>query len=175
MKKWVILTLLGQAAFFGAWWFLESRKVSQGREAHGEFLLETVPVDPRSLLSGDYMALRPAIADASRLLPPGSAGSPAALLLEAQSQVICGGRSLPLYRALSGLRPAPAALPEAGPGRLWVRALNGPNARLAFGIERYYFSEAREEDLRPLPGGHFYARVVAAPDGSLKLLGLEKK
>ena len=63
MRKWLILLctafILG-AVNFGIW------KNEQLIE-HGEtVLLELAPVDPRSLMQGDYMALRFAMADAIR-------------------------------------------------------------------------------------------------------------
>jgi uncharacterized membrane-anchored protein len=71
-------------------------------------------------------------------------------------------------------RPLPNPLPDPGAERVWVRAEGGPPKRLRLGIERYYFNEKRAEEMNALRGGAFYARVVVAKDGTLKLLSLEK-
>jgi len=176
MKKWILATALVQIAFFALWGFSESRKLSQGLSEHGEFLLETYPVDPRDLLSGQYMALRLKISDASKWLPVDSRDlSGCAVLIKAKSVVTVNQRPYQVYSSIGAERPAPEELPAALPGQIWVRAQSGPNARLVFGIERYYFGEDRKDEMNRMRGGQFYARVTAAPDGTLKLLGLERK
>lgn len=61
MRKWLILLcapLILGVINFGIW---QNEKLIENGET---VLLELIPVDPRSLMQGDYMALRFAIADA---------------------------------------------------------------------------------------------------------------
>lgn len=61
MRKWLILlcaVLILAVVNFGIW---QNEKLIENGEV---VLLELVPVDPRSLMQGDYMALQFAIADA---------------------------------------------------------------------------------------------------------------
>jgi uncharacterized membrane-anchored protein len=176
MKSWAKVTLLIQLAFFTAWGAFEGFKLSRGRELHGEFLLETLPVDPRDYLSGQYMALNFAISDASRYLD--SASDPnqsAAVLLAPSGKVALEGKEYPVYGSRRAVRPAPSIRLDADPGQIWVIAQRGATHRLQFGIERYFFNENRKDEMEKMRGGQFYAKVTAAPDGSLKLISLEKK
>lgn len=61
MRKWLILlcaVLILAVVNFGIW---QNEKLIENGE---KVLLELIPVDPRSIMQGDYMALRFALADA---------------------------------------------------------------------------------------------------------------
>ena len=176
MKKWILITLLIQALFFAGWGLSESMKLSQGLAENGEFLLDTRTVDPRDWLSGQYMTVNPLVADASAWLPYDSdPAQDAAVLLQQKGTLTLEGKTYPFYTSIQALRPAPQPLPSPAANQLWVRATGGQPSRLSFGIEKYFFSEDRKGEMNDLRSGRFYARVTAAPDGSLKLLGLVKK
>lgn len=176
MKKWILITLLVQTVFFTGWGISESMKVSQGLVENGEFLLDTRSVDPRDWLSGQYMTVSPLIADASAWLPSDSdPAQDAAVLLQQKGTLTLGGKTYPFYASVQAQRPAPRPLPAAAGQQLWVRAQGGQPSRLSFGMEKYFFSEDRKDEMSGMRGGRFYARVTVSPDGSIKLLGLVKK
>jgi len=109
--------------------------------------LELAPVDPRSLMQGDYMALRFAIADK---LSADASGS-AALRLDA--------------RGVATLDPEP----RAGGLRIRYRVRNG---RVWLGTNAYFFEEGTAERYNGARYGEFR---VDRDTGEAVLVGLRKE
>ncbi len=167
--RWIWLTLAAQLLFFVAWGASEEMKRGGGRE----FLLETERVDPRDLLSGQYMILNVKAARPAGL--SGHAGPVAVRLEKVGDAQVEGGLSLPLWAAAAaqpqeGLPgPWPALQADSG----WAKG-NSDGSRVAYGIERYYFSQARGQSLNLAPG-EFYVKVKLGKKGDLRVLDLLPK
>ena len=139
--------------------FTKERLLEHGRRVY----LELAPVDPRSLMQGDYMALRFAIADAarSRLVPPGSIEGPAT----SNGRIVAGvdGRGVASFRRLADARPL-----AADEVYLRYRVREG---EIKLATNAFFFEEGTGERYEPARYGEF--RV--APDGDLLLTGLRGK
>lgn len=158
-------TLLVQLLFFAGWTARE-----EWVRARGEVIvLETVPVDPRDLWSGQYMVLRYEVSNLSQLLPEeGLTGAVAVRLVPGEAQRI-GGEERHVWRAVE-VRPWADELPEEGEG-VWVRGELESHGRARYGIERYYFSESRlaqMNELRP----PFYVEVQVTRDATMRVLDI---
>ena len=161
--KWIRWTVTAQVLFFLGWAGLEEFR----RVDVVEFLLETRPIDPRDFLSGLYMTLGYRFMD-----PPGSVdGREALVRLEFFRDVTVDGETWPVWRAI--LKSSPSAVDDPGltPTGGWARA-SVENDRLDFGIDRYYFSEGRQEELDGLRGGQFYVLVSLGREGTLRVQDL---
>ncbi len=130
-----LVFLAGQAGYY------------QHAMASGDIVtLRVVPVDPRSLFLGNYMALSYDISDMSRFrLPPdsvklGSLKNGDTVFVELKPQE--GGA-----RPSRVLKEIPAA---RRPGHVYLRATKTWDQRLDFGLERYYIPETRSEDVTRL-------------------------
>jgi uncharacterized membrane-anchored protein len=144
------LALVGGAALHAV--RNNERIIAQGRVV----LVELGPVDPRSLMQGDYMMLRFAIDDA---LPQAGGEAPAAppprfahLALDAS------GRA----RLLAVAQTLPAGADEVG---MRIRARDG---RYSIGPNAFFFQEGQAGDFAAARWGEF--RV--APDGTALLTHL---
>jgi uncharacterized membrane-anchored protein len=116
-------------------------------KTHGErIFLELAPVDPRSLMQGDYMALRFAIAEK---LSPDASGS-AALRVDA--------------RGVATLDPEP----RAGGLRIRYRVRNGA---VWLGTNAYFFEEGTAANYEGARYGEFR---VDRDSGEAVLVGLRK-
>ncbi|MDH5760414.1 MAG: GDYXXLXY domain-containing protein [Gemmatimonadota bacterium] len=161
--KWLRLTLVAQIIFFVAWAGVEE----YGRANAVEFLLETRPVDPRDLLSGHYMTLRYTSLD-----PEGSVeGVRAAVRLEFEKEVTVDGRTWPVWHAVEKVEPGRVGDRSLSSTGGWADA-TVTGSRLDFGIDRFYFSEARKEELNSLRGGSFYVLATLGGDGTLRVKDL---
>ncbi|HEX6101431.1 MAG TPA: GDYXXLXY domain-containing protein [Alphaproteobacteria bacterium] len=107
----------------------KERILAEGRTV----LLELAPVDPRSLIQGDYMALR----YAPKVLP----AAPAETELPAAGAAVLGidGTGVAVYRRLD--RGDPLAADEV---RLRYRSLL-PYGDVRYGAESYFFEEGLAE------------------------------
>ena len=118
--------------------------------------LELAPVDPRSLMQGDYMALRFRIADGVRSLqdPTDSAGMNGTMvaLLEA--------RSVATFERLDDGQPL-----QANEVRLQYRVREG---QLKFATNAFFFEEGRAN----LYEGARYGEFRVDDEGALLLTGL---
>lgn len=128
----------------------KERLLSEGRLVY----LELAPVDPRSLMQGDYMALRYKLANEA-----------AALLTREESSsgrvvVALDARSVASFKRLHD--GGPLAADEA---LLFYRVRNGT---LKFATNAFFFQEAHAQDYAKAHFGEF--RV--ASDGELLLTGL---
>lgn len=166
MKRWWLWALLLNLAFFGAWTLREELRL-RGAQA---FLLETEGADPRDLFAGQYLALAFPVArlGAGDGLSALRDGARVAVRLDAAGTTRVAGKDWPLRRAGSrvSLDEVDAAAYPASAG--WALG-TVERGRVAFGIERYYFNEDREAELRKLVPGRVFALVSLSPDGHLRI------
>ncbi len=161
--KWIRWAVAVQVLFFVGWAGVEE----YGRFNAVEFLLETRPVDPRDLLSGLYMALGYRSMD-----PEGQVtGNEALVRLEFEKEVTINGETWPVWHAVR--KTDPSLVDDRRPTTTsgWARA-SVENGRLDYGIDRYYFSEARQEELGELRGSQFYVLASLGRDGTLRVKDL---
>jgi uncharacterized membrane-anchored protein len=169
VTRWLYGALAAQLIFFGAW---GARLLTSHRDV-AVVWLATEPVDPRDLLSGNYVALRYSIArtycdvDGTtpvpvwiELAPIGGEVTTADGTVTVSSQTQC--RAMP---------------PEPGEGGHWIRGTLEPRGdRITFGIERMFVAET--SPLRTATTGSVVAKV-ALNDGSeprlLDLVPIEKE
>jgi uncharacterized membrane-anchored protein len=149
-----IVVLIGlAAALAGAGLTIRAKEqiLADGRTV----LLELAPVDPRSLIQGDYMALR----YAPKLLPeaPGEA-----LPATGAAVLVLDERNVAAFRRLDGGEPL-------GPDevRLRYRSLL-PDGDVRYGADSYFFEEGRVEAYQAARYG--VLKVDAA--GNSVLIGL---
>ena len=96
--------------------------LSQGREV----TLQTVPVDPRSLLQGDYAILDYEVADVPRWLDDRPAGSAVYVILHECGNVWCASRH-------------DTRRPDSG--EVYIRGTVNERGRLDFGIGTFFVPE----------------------------------
>ncbi len=165
-RRWWLGILLLHLGFFGAWTALEEYR----RRGAPEFLLETEGVDPRDLWSGQYLELAyPAARLSSADLEAGAHnGTPMAVRLEPAGDTRVAGRDWPLWRATAKQAAKDGDYSAYPAAAGWARG-QALGQRVLFGIERYYFQEDREAELRKLVPGRYFALVSLSPDGRLRL------
>lgn len=159
-----------QVLFFLAWggWLLSSKTSDSP-----EFYLETVPVDPRDLLSGTFVALTYAVSTPQ-------AGACAQVLNNSQTFYVklenrgktasLPGGVVPVYEAADCAFEAR----DKEPG--WARAVlqpSFPNPRARYGIERFYLNE--NDPRKDARSGSVLAKVKIDRRGQLVLLDLVTK
>ena len=115
-------------------------------------LIELAPVDPRSLMQGDYMRLDYAIA---RQWPHDDSWPNDGALIVAADQ-----HGVAQFRRRDGGEPL-----EAGEHRLTYRIRKG---RLQVGVDAFYFQEGLAEIYQPAR----YGEMRVASDGTSLLVGL---
>jgi len=129
-------------------------------------LLELAPVDPRSLLQGDYMALRFTIAnDALGALPRAATGArtlwrPNLAAGDGRIVALLDERSVASYRRIDDGRPL-----VANEVLLRYRVREG---QLKFATNAFFFKEGTAARYQ----GARYGEFRVAPDGELLLTGL---
>ncbi|PZE19487.1 GDYXXLXY domain-containing protein [Paenibacillus xerothermodurans] len=133
-----------------------------------EIKLETVPVDPRDLLYGDYVTLRYKISELSPALWHGKGEAP-----KRGSAVYVALKPVDgLYEAAGVYEAAPRL--EAGQvavkGR--VQAAWDGGIQVKYGLERYYVPEGTGVELERT-AGDMIAVVKVAAWGQPRLIGLE--
>ena len=161
--NWIRWTIVAQVLFFMGWAGVEKYR----RVDAVEFLLETRPVDPRDFLSGLYMTLGYRFMDPEGSVP----GREALVRLEFEREVTVNGETWPVWRAALKSAPSPIEDRRLTTTSGWARA-SVEDGRLDYGIDRYYFSEARQEELDQLRGGQFYVLVSLGRDGTLRVQDL---
>lgn len=170
MKNWVRWTLLAQVLFFTGWagwqeWVKTSAPL---------VYLETLPVDPRDLLSGQYLQLRYRIGMVDTLpgfpSPAPSGPTPVAVLLKPSMPVPVGGKTYTLWQAVQCQVPPPESLDT--PQGLWVVGTRISVNNTLFGIEHYYFNEKRAAELSQIRSGKIYVEAGVGKDGRLVLRNL---
>jgi uncharacterized membrane-anchored protein len=136
--------------------------------AHGEpVFVELAPVDPRSLMQGDYMALNyhiaNAVAEKERTLKlPATRGAPLGAQLPARIRVILArdGRGVASFRRLDDAAPK-------GPGELAVE-MKRKDGRWVLASDAWFFQEGEQGRWVKARYGEF--RISA--DGRALLVGL---
>lgn len=154
MRKWLVL-LAGIVALVLVDWTIVARErlVVDGRVV----LLELAPVDPRSLMQGDYMALRFRVADAATRSTTNAVPADGDLVLAV------GPDDVGAFRRIDD--GAPLAPDEL---RLRYRIRDGV-AKLA--TNAYFFEEGRGARY----SGARYGEFRVAPDGEAILTGLRDR
>jgi uncharacterized membrane-anchored protein len=144
----------------------------EGQLANGRLVyLELAPVDPRSLMQGDYMALRykmqndalAALRKAATTGTPGRAGSNRLATADGHIVATVDGNLVASYQRLH--HGAPLAANEI---LLRYRVRNG---QIQFATNAFFFEEGTAKRYEPARYGAF--RV--APDGELLLTGMHDK
>jgi uncharacterized membrane-anchored protein len=154
MRKWLVL-LAGIVALVLVDWTIGARErlVVDGRAV----LLELAPVDPRSLMQGDYMALRFRVADAA------TRSNATAVPADGLLVLAVGPDDVGSFRRIDD--GAPLAADEL---RLRYRIRDGV-AKLA--TNAYFFEEGRGARY----SGARYGEFRVAPDGEAILTGLRDR
>ncbi|OGR68049.1 MAG: hypothetical protein A2081_02805 [Elusimicrobia bacterium GWC2_61_19] len=165
-KLRVVLGL--QILVFAAWggWLLSSKTANST-----EFYLETVPVDPRDLLSGTFVALTYTISNPQAGACRGIVANNSAFFVKLENigrTAITPQGPVPVYEATD--------CSEEAQGPNWVRATlqpswRGPGAR--YGIERFFLNE--DNPLKDARSGSVIAKVKIDRRNQLVLLDLVKK
>ena len=172
-KSWFLVALVALTQILALVWMVAGRVslLSSGREV----VLETVPVDPRSLFRGDYVRLGYKISQvAGKDLPAGL-------------NVV---RNKPIYLTMSVKGREPAKLVSVSqkmpamvkPEEVVIRGRATYNwrmtndkslVRIRYGIERYYVPEGEGKRLERMVGKNNFAVLVAvAGDGTAAIKGL---
>jgi len=163
--------LLGlQLLFFFAWggWLLSSK-----HSASPEFYLETIPVDPRDLLSGTFVALTYAISNPQAGACPAVLNSNPEFFVKLENKgktALTPEGAVPVYEAAGCAVDAP----DKEPG--WARAAQQPGFRrpgARYGIERFYLNE--NDPRKDARSGSVIAKVKINRRRQLVLLDLVKK
>ena len=160
--KLLILVLALQAA-----WLLGMVATQEYALAHGKaILLETQPVDPRDLLSGDYLMLRYKISEvpANLFSPPVKTDLPAGTKIFVSLTPGTNGFYI-VSRASTNEFAAAAneVLLRGETANRWWSATN--SVHVEYGIERYYVAEGTGNP----PRGKLTARVVVPASGRANL------
>ena len=169
MKK-LRIALGVQLFFFAAWgaYLLASRNTDSP-----EFYLETVPVDPRDLISGTYVALSYATSNPQ---PPACQAALAArrtfyVKLESRGRTAVTERGqAQLYEAADCTTETPL---QPGWARAEARYAFGGRSAANYGIERFFLNE--NDPRKDARSGAVLAKVKIDRNRRLVLLDLVKK
>jgi len=152
---WLRIALALQLAFFAAW---GARLLTSHRNVETVWLA-TEPVDPRDLLSGHFVALRYAIADAANAdackVPPEARGrTPVWVRLAPSGESIPTAAGPVIPSGAVGCRLDP---PDRGEGGRWIMGRLDADGRVIYGIERMYLPE--DDPRREARSGSVVAQV----------------
>lgn len=162
MTRWLYAALAGQLLFFGAW---GARLLTSHRDV-GVVWLATEPVDPRDLLSGNYVALRYVVARTYCDLDGETAG-PVWIELVPNGDEVATVQGPITISSATQCRTSP---PPPGSGT-WMRGeLEARGSLIAFGIERMFVPE--DSPLRSATPGSVVAKVALNDDAEPRLLDL---
>jgi uncharacterized membrane-anchored protein len=175
-KYWgaIAAVALAQTAILG--WIVWDR-ISLLRKGQ-EVVLETIPVDPRSLFRGDYVILNyPFSQVPAAMLPAGTtlrAGQPVYVALERHDNAWRPAAAA-LDRAALPARPdRPVLMGRARVHWLDPVRLRGGNIGLRYGIESYFVPEGKGRELEKLVGERKISAIVAIDaGGNAAIKGLE--
>lgn len=166
---WFRATVIVQLLVFAGWIGLEEMK----RIPATTVVLETVPVDPRDLWSGQYLTLAYRISGIDHLpgFPkdrPRKASFTVAVRLVPAEVKGRDGASRTVWQAVEC---AMGGIPEDRPtGGVWVKATWSSRGRGAdYGIGRYYFSESRKDEMNALAAGRFFVECGVSRSGQLTI------
>lgn len=167
MTRWLYAALAVQVLFFAGW---GGRLLTSHRDV-GVVWLATDPVDPRDLLSGNYVALRYGIA---RTYCDGTDGGLAGAGVPVWVQLVPNGDEVPTTETMATLSNATACRttpPDRDDAGTWMLGrLDPPNDRIRFGIERMFVGE--DNPLRTATSGSVIAKVAINDNFEPRLLGL---
>ena len=160
---------LAQIALFAAWAGWEEWKVLHVTT----IILETMPVDPRDLLSGQFLALRYRIAGLSSTTGFPSPAPPRAqsigVLLKPSGTREIGGKKWPIWEAKEcRIPPPPIPSWRDTTTGVWVIGTLSNHA-VDYGIERFYFSEDSVKELGTLRSGHILVEAFVGRNGKLAI------
>ena len=172
-KYWFLLALVAAAQILALIWMVGGRVslLSSGREV----VLETVPVDPRSLFRGDYVRLRYNISSIDgKFIASGSdfkRNDPAYVTLQIRdkkpAKLVGVGKRIPL-----DLKPDEIVI-RGRVTSFWKGRDKKRKVRLRFGLERYYVPEGEGKRLERMVGKNNFAVLAAvAGDGEAAIKGL---
>ena len=168
--RWVRWTLLAQVVFFAGWAAREEWK----RLAAPVIRLETAPVDPRDLWSGQYLQLAYPIAWVDRLpgFPSAAPSRPVPLAVRLVPRPVrIDGVPVVVWQAAE-VRVPPGAIPaRQDPGQgVWVLGTwTGRRRGVVYGIERFYFSESRMKEFSARRSGALHVECGVGRDGRLTI------
>lgn len=139
-----------------------------------EIRIQTVPVDPRDLLYGDYVILSYEISRLDISLWKGASGSepkqgkPVYVVLKPESA------AKGAYQAVGVYPYKPEALQDEVilKGRVEYAYDRDRQIHMKYGLEKYYVPEHTGKDLEK-QAGSLIAKVKVSPSGSSVLVGLE--
>jgi len=170
MTTWLRAALAVQLAFFAVW---GARLLTSHRDV-ATVWLATEPVDPRDLLSGNYVALRYPMGDPAHTgcHLPIAADTVHLRLAPTGEEVTVAGGPMPLWAPVE-CRLDP---PDIGDGEVWltgqVDAESGRRS-VRYGIERFYVPE--NSRLREARSGTVVAEVAVNDAGEARLVDLVPK
>ncbi len=169
MKKtalWLAAIVGLQVAWIGVTAATKEAQLARGTDV----LLETVPVDPRDLLRGDYVALRYKISDLpdalfTAVLPRAQAGSLESELAGRKVYVVLEPHGQFYEAVAASLEPSKVA-----PGQVLIRGTVVPDRwrwhtnsiHVNYEIERYYVPEGTGN-----PRGKVTVKAAVASDGAV--------
>ena len=167
--KTLRIILVIHILFFVGWAGIEEYKQYQAPT----ILLKTLPVDPRDFLSGNYMTLRYEIGQPEKL--PGFNGSKIrrnttiGIYLKGNT-VEVNGSQMKIFAPEKAQIPPPSLSDKQNPENgIWVTGRWTGSNYIVYGIERYYFSEKRKQELNSFRSGNVYAEVSVSKNGVMNL------
>jgi len=167
MTRGLYAALALQLIVFAAW---GGRLLTSHRDV-AIVWLATEPVDPRDLLSGNYVALRYEIA---RTHCDRGAGADEASPTPVWVQLVPNGDQVPTAEAMATLSSAihcRLTPPDLDGGAPWIMGRIEPRTdRITFGIERMFVGE--DNPLRTATSGSVIAKVAINDTFEPRLLGL---
>jgi len=168
--KWLRSAMVLQIVFFGTWWIY----LSESHKGGQEMWLETVPVDPRDLISGNYVSLSynltpEALPNCKKFLAQNDIDGFFVELVPAGKQIRTKQGAVEVWKAADcslhlGTSPSTTFYAK---GRLekqsWRR-------RLIFGIEKFFVNEG--SPLRYAQSGSVVAKVSLNSSHQLRIIDL---
>ena len=163
MKNWVRWVLLFHILFFAGFTLQEEWL---RRDAHTIYL-ETIPVDPRDLWSGQYMTLRYQIENDPLLKNP---SEKMGILLTPTKEIQTSAGLRSVY-TLADVRPAKDVSEGTAGNSVWVIGDVG-NGSIHLGINRFYFNEKRVEEMGELRPDEFLVEISVSAKGVMRVKDL---
>ncbi|MFC3884010.1 GDYXXLXY domain-containing protein [Bacillus songklensis] len=158
-KKWVpiVLVILVQLSAIS----VQAGK-SESLLAHGELIkLELQPVDPRSLLQGDYIVLRYSISNVT-ISPEPRPNEKISIKLAKNEHGV--------YEYSGSFVMGKPENPEQGDVDVWITGRYKGSGNIEYGIENYFVSEGTGLDLQQKVN---YAKVKVSKNGDAILVSVE--
>ena len=166
MRPWLRVALAVQVVFFAGWGVMLLRS---HRDADVVWLA-TVPVDPRDLLSGHYVALRYSIeSPAAATCNVGMGRRPVTVYVRVargEGTVRTAEGEVAIWEAVA----CQEEVPDAIPGARWIAGRLADRDRIAYGIERFYVTETSA--LRSASSGSVVAKVAVSAAWEARILDL---